>query len=59
MSAGERSRQRSQCFLVALICDVGEVAGNFKSHALGRCRGRWMASGASAVGRGGKAVTAL
>ena len=34
MSAGERSRQRRQCFLVALICDVGEVASNFQHHPL-------------------------
>ena len=30
MSAGERSRQRIQCFLVALVCDVSEVASNFQ-----------------------------
>jgi hypothetical protein len=34
MSAGERSRQGSQRLLVARICDVGEVFGDFQSHAL-------------------------
>ena len=34
MSAGERSREGSQCFLVALICDVGEVSRDLQQHAL-------------------------
>ena len=34
MSAGERSRQRDQCLLMALIGNVGEVASDFQDHAL-------------------------
>ena len=34
MSAGECSRQRSQCLLVAFVCDVGEAARDLQHQAL-------------------------
>ena len=34
MTAGEGSCERSQCFPVAFIWNVGEIAGDFQSHAL-------------------------
>ena len=34
MSAGERSRQRDQCLLVAFVGDVGKVASDLQDHAL-------------------------
>src|SRR5579875_1892766 len=33
---GQGARQLAQCFLVALVRDLGEVAGQFEAHALAR-----------------------
>ena len=48
MRAGERSRQRNQCLLVAFVRDVGEVASDLQEHtlALGK-RGDFIVLGAN------------